>query len=88
MDDDPKATARKAISHLAYDGLTGRWEIPGELSEAARALVEYDLADGEIGETLEYFATKYVMKRLADDHLGLRGFEMTDSGETRPPASR
>ena len=43
VDDDPKATARKAISHLAYHGLTVRWEIPGELSEAARALVEYIL---------------------------------------------
>jgi hypothetical protein len=69
--EDLEPTAREAISHLAYNGLAIRWEIPGGPSEAVRNMVEPYLGDPEMVETLSDLATKYTMKRLADDHLGL-----------------
>ena len=76
--DDPEATAREAISHLAYNGLSVRCELAGEPSDAVLGLVESYLSDPEIGETLSDLACRYVMRRLADDHLGLGGIEIAD----------
>ncbi len=68
--DDSEATAREAISHLAFHGLALRWDLPGEPSEAVRRLVATYFSDGEIVGTLSELACRYVMKALADDHLG------------------
>jgi hypothetical protein len=68
---DREATAREAIAHLAYNGLALQFDLPGAPPEAVRALVASYLKDGEMVETLGDMATKYVMKRMADDHLGL-----------------
>ncbi len=73
--DDTEATAREAIGHLAHNGLAVRWELPGEPSEAVAELVESCLADGKVGETVGELGCRYVMKRLADDWLGISGIE-------------
>jgi hypothetical protein len=78
---DPEEIARDAISHLSYNGLALRWEIPGEPSEAVRALVASYLTDGEIGDTMSDLVSRYVMQQLADDHLGLRAIEMPEEGQ-------
>jgi hypothetical protein len=93
---DPEATAREAISHLAFNGFNIQWEIPGEPSDEVRRLVTSYFQGGEIVRTLEDLACRYVMKALADDHLGITGITIpeTDSAarngrdETRPPERR
>lgn len=80
---DTEPTAREAISHLAYEGISLRWDIPGEPSEAVRRLVATYFSDGEIVGTLSELACRYVMKALADEHLGITGITIP---ETDPPA--
>ena len=72
--EDIGATAREAISHLAYHGVALRWDLPGEASKAVRSMVKSYLKD----ETLSDLACRYVMKRLADDHLGISGIEIPE----------
>jgi hypothetical protein len=93
---DTEATAREAISHLAYDSISLQWNLPGELSEAVRSLVATYFQDGEIVRTLGNLACRYVMKALADDHLGITGIEFpgidsaarNERDGTRPSRSR
>jgi hypothetical protein len=68
---DRELTAHEAISYLAYRGLALRLELSGGPTSEVRSLVESYLKDGEIAETLADMACRYVMKRLAGDHLGL-----------------
>jgi hypothetical protein len=76
--EDSEAIAREAISHLAYHGLALRFDLPGTPSDAVRNMVESYLSDPEIGETLSDSACQYVIRRLADDHLGLRAIDMPE----------
>jgi hypothetical protein len=89
---DNEATAREAISHLAYNGLALRWDLPGEPSDEVRSLVASHFREDEIVETLSELACRYAMKRLADDHLGLSGIELSEEApgetKTRPPRKR
>jgi hypothetical protein len=89
---DTEATAREAISHLAFNGLALGWDLPGEPSEAVRSLVATYFRDGEIVGTLGDLACRYVMKALADDYLGISGIEIPEEAprpdETRPPERR
>jgi len=89
---DTEAIAREAISHLAFKGISLRWDLPGEPSEAVRRLVTSYFQDGEIVGTLSELACRYVMKALADDHLGISGIEIPEetprADETRPPERR
>ena len=86
----PELTAREAISHLIYNGLALRFHLPGEPSEEIRKMVEPYLLDDEMGETLANLATKYVMKRLADDHLRMSWIEIPEETvcKTRAPEDR
>ncbi len=92
LSDDPEPTAREAISHLAYNGISFEWDLPGEPSEAVRRLIEPYFSDGEIVRTLGDLACRYVMKALADDHLGITGITIPEKApkpdETRPPERR
>jgi len=83
---DTEATAREAISHLAFHGLAIRWDLPGEPSQAVEKLVATYFSDGEIVGTLSELACRYAMKALADDHLGLDKIEIpeTDSPARSP----
>ncbi len=74
--EDSEATAREAISHLAYNGLSVRCELAGDPSDAVTSMVESCFRDGEIAAVLSDLACRYVMRRLADDHLGLGGIEI------------
>jgi hypothetical protein len=93
---DSEPTAREAISHLAFNGISLRWDFAGEPSDEVRKLVGSYFQDGEIVGTLGDLACRYVMKALADDHLGITGITIpeTDSAarnerdETRPPERR
>jgi hypothetical protein len=76
--EDLEATAREAISHLSYHDLVFRWDLPGEPSEAVKRLVASYFQDGEIVSTLSHLACRYVMKALADDHLGISGIEIPE----------
>jgi len=86
--EDSEVTAREAISHLAYNGLRVRCELPGDPSDAVRSLVEPCLADPEIGEMFADLVCRYVMRRLADDHLGLGRIEITDDSRHEDPGVR
>ena len=93
---DTEATAREAISHLAFHGVALGWDLPGEPSDEVRSLVATYFSDGEIVGTLGDLACRCVMKALADDHLGITGITIpeTDSAarngrdETLPPERR
>jgi len=76
---DSEATAREAISHLAFHGVALRWGLPGEPSEAVKKLVVTYFSDGEIAGTLSELACRHVMKALADDHLGLGKIEIPET---------
>jgi len=81
---DTDATAREAISHLAFHGVSLRWNLPGGPSEAVRRLVASYFRDGEIVlGTLSELACRYVMRRLADDHLVLGGIEFPEESPGR-----
>jgi hypothetical protein len=75
---DSEVIAREAISHLAYNGLSVRCELAGEPSDAVRSMVESCFRDGEIAAVLSDLACRYVMRRLADDHLGLGRIEIPE----------
>jgi hypothetical protein len=85
---DIEPTARQAISHLAYNGLSVRCELAGEPSDAVRSMVESYFRDGEILATASELACRYVMRRLADDHLGLGRIEITDDSRHEDPGVR
>lgn len=86
---DHEQLARAAVVHLAYNGLNVSWELPGDPSEAIREMVEKYFRDGEIVETLGDLAVEYVMKSLADDHLGFCGIDIPEESDehatARPP---
>ena len=79
VDMDTEATARKAISHLAYNGISLRWDFPGEPSDEVEKLVATYFSDGAIVKTLSDLACRYVMKALADDYLGITGIEIPET---------
>jgi hypothetical protein len=86
---DSEAIAREAISRLAYNGLAFRWDLPGDPSDAVRSMVESCFRDGEIAAVLSDMACRYVMKQLADDHLGLGRIEIAEEAprqDEKPPA--
>jgi hypothetical protein len=85
---DREVTAREAISHLAFNGLALRLDLPGEPSDEVRRIVAPYLLDGEMVETLSDLATKLTMKRFADDHLGLGGIVIPDETGLRNPTAR
>jgi hypothetical protein len=50
-------------------------------------MVEPYLGDPEMNETLADLATKFVMKRLADDHLGLGVLVLPEETGLRNPCA-
>jgi len=83
LPDDQEPTAREAISHLAFHGVALGWDLPGETSEAVKKLIATYFSDGEIASTLSEMACRYVMKALADDHLGISGIEIASASPSR-----
>ncbi len=80
---DSEAIAREAISHLSYNGLAFRWDLLGNPSDAVRRMVASCFRDGEVVEVLSDLACRYVMRRLADDHLGLGRIEIAEEAPRR-----
>ena len=74
---DAEETARRAIEYLAGHDLVVAVTFPEDdpPSPQVRALVKPYLRDAqaEVGDLL----VRYLMRRLADDHLGLGGMEST-----------
>jgi hypothetical protein len=72
---DKEETARRAIEYLADRALVVTCTFPADdpPSPQVRALVEPYLHDAqaEVGDLL----VRYVLRRLADEHLGLGGIE-------------
>ena len=85
--EDSEATAREAISHLAYNGLSVRCELAGDPSDAVTSMVESCFRDGEIAAVLSDLACRYVMPPRRRP-LGTRGNRDRRRRAARQPDAR
>ena len=69
---DQEAVARKAIKHLEKHGLGWSWELDGDPSPDVGCLIISHLIDEEVADTLRKMTYGYLMRRIAQDHPGLK----------------
>jgi hypothetical protein len=88
-DVDLEPVARRAIEYLADHEFQFTWTFPDDdpPSEQVRSLVMRYLSDGEIHATMSDMVCKYIVRQLADDHLGFVGIEIPPV-DSQPPRIR